>query len=359
MLMNNPTLTKKHEFKLPTGVLAAALAPDGDSLVAGCMDGVYRLRFDPHEHKKLFSHDSYVSSTAWLADDQLLSAGYDGTIAWFDPASNECTRKVRLHDFWSWDMAVSPDEKLLASVTGQYLAGGYKYEPQQEREPSLKIVSVESGETLHSLPHVPSVQAVAFSPDSRLVAAGNLMGEVRLFDVTDGQLVANFTTPDFTSWGIIKSHCYLGGIFAIEFTPDGKELLLAGMGPMRDPMAGNGRQLWQKWSWQDAEAKMVDQTHKGESGEGLMETLAVHPSGQYFAMGGRLRGGDWNVALFDLESGNRVATLKTGYRVTEARYNADGSQLILAGAQGQPSKKKEGRFGDFGRVDVYDVQTES
>jgi WD40 repeat protein len=357
--MSKPTLSKKHEFKLPSGVLGASLSPDGASLVAACMDGVYRLNFDPHEHQKLYSHGSYVSSTEWLANDKILSAGYDGTITWFDQSSNECTQKKRLHDFWSWDMAVSPDEKLLASVTGQYLAGGYKYEPQHEREPSLKIVSIESGETLHSLPHVPSVQAVAFSPDSHHVAAGNLMGEVRVFNVETGELVASWTTPDFTSWGIIKSHCYLGGIFGIKFTPDGKQLLLCGMGPMRDPMAGNGRQLWQKWSWQDSEPNKVDETHKGESGEGLMETLAVHPAGQHFVMGGRLRGGDWNVALFDLESGDRIAELKTGYRVTEARYNAEGDRLVLVGAQGQPSKKKEGRFPNFGRVDVYEVQLES
>lgn len=357
--MNKPTLAKKHNFTLPTGVLSASLDADGTSLVAGCMDGVYRLKFDPQEHQKLYAHESYVSSTASLSDDKILSAGYDGKIAWFDRTSNECTRKLQLHQFWSWDMAVSPDEKLLASVTGQYLAGGYKYEPQPEREPSLKIVSIESGETLHELPHVPSVQSVAFSPDGRHVAAGNLMGEVRVFNVDDGELVANWTTSDFTSWGIIKSHCYLGGIFAMKFTPDGKHLLLCGMGPMRDPMAGNGRQLWQKWSWQESEPTKVDETHQGESGEGLMETLAVHPSGRHFVMGGRLRGGDWNVALFDLESGNRIAELKTGYRVTEACYNAAGDRLVLVGAQGQPSGKKEGHFPNFGRVEVYDVRLES
>lgn len=357
--MNDPKLTKKHEHKLPTGLLSASLAPDGVALVAGCMDGVYRLDLESGEHEKLYSHDSYVSSTAWLGDNRLLSAGYDGAVAWFDQERGECTRKLSLHEFWSWDMAVSPDQQWIASVTGQYLAGGYKYEPQPESEPSLKIVSTETGETRHSLPHVPSVQAVAFSPDGRHVAAGNLMGEVRVFDVDSGELAAGWTTPDFTSWGIIKSHCYLGGIFAIKFTPDGQHLLMCGMGPMRDPMAGNGRQLWQKWSWQESEPKKIDETHKGESGEGLMETLAIHPSGQHFVMGGRLRGGDWNVALFDLESGDRIAQLKTGFRVTEACYNAEGDQLVLVGAQGQPKSKKEGQFPHFGRVEIYDVTLET
>lgn len=354
--MNRLTLKELHKQKLPMGVLAAALVPDGNGIVAGCMDGVYVASLDKSvEPRRLYSHDSYVSSVGLLDDGKLVSASYDGTACWFDLSTEDKIRRVKLHDFWSWDMAVSADGKHLASVTGQYLAGGYKYEPQAEREPSIRIVVTETGEVRHSLPHVPSVQAVCFSPDGQHVAAGNLLGEVRVFRVEDGEMVANFTTPDFTSWGIIKSHCYLGGIFAMEFTPDGKALLLAGMGPMKDPMAGNGKQLWQRWSWQDPEPKRLDQTHEGESGEGLMETLAIHPSGEYFAMGGRLRGGEWNVALFEMETGSQLATLKTGCRVTQALFSDDGKRLILVGAQGQPKDKKDGRFPDFGRLDVFEI----
>lgn len=348
-------LEKVHGHKLPTGVLGASLASDGLSIVAACMDGVYKQSLEEGQHERLYTHQSYVSSAKWVRDDLILSAGYDGRVTWFDPIANRSVRELRIHDFWSWDMSVSPDGKLLASVTGQYLAGSYKYEPQLEKEPSLCIASVEEGQILQKLPHVPSVQSVAFSSDGRYVAAGNLMGEVRVFDVQSGELKANWTTPDFTSWGIIKSHCYLGGIFAIEFTPDGQHLLLAGMGKMRDPMAGNGKQLWQKWSWHGVEPKKVDQTHEGQAGEGLMETLAMHPGGEHFVMAGRLRGGDWNVAVFGLGDGDRVATLKTGYRVTEAQFSGDGNRLILVGAQGQPQKAKDGKFPPFGRVEVYQV----
>jgi WD40 repeat protein len=316
---------------------------------------VYRLDRDSGNHERLYQHDSYVSSVEWASDDWIVSAGYDGKLCWYDIANQTVARRVPLHQFWSWDMALSPDRTLLASVTGQYLAGGYKYEPQPEREPSLRVVSVDSGETLLNLSHVPSVQAVAISPDNQFVAAGNLMGEIRVYDLNRGELVANWTTPDFTSWGIIKSHCYLGGIFSMRFTPAGDALLLAGMGPMRDPMAGNGRQLWQKWNWKAEKPEMIDQTHEGESGEGLMEALAVEPNLSYFAMAGRLRGGDWNTAFFDLDSGSRLATLKTGYRVTDARFFSGGTFLMLAGATGQGGPKEDGSFGHFGRVELYSI----
>jgi len=126
----------------------------------------------------------------------------------------------------------------------------------------------------------------------------------------------------------------------MRFTPDDLSLLLCGMGDMRDPMAGNGRQLWQKWAWQDTPPKKLDETHAGESGEGLMEALAVHPSGEYFAMGGRLRGGDWNVALFDLSGGGRVGALKTGYRVTDLSFTADGKRLVVVVRKVNPIRSR-------------------
>jgi WD40 repeat protein len=367
--MNPKTLTKVNEFKLPTAVLGASLSSDGNSLVAGCMDGVYIANLAEKSFERIGGHDSYVSSAAFLpSQNAIVSAGYDGVLQWFDVETKQSIRKQKVHDFWSWDMTVSPDQKLIASVTGQYLAGSYKYEPAPEREPSLRLIAADSGEVLHSLPHVPSVQSVCFSHDGRLVAAGNLMGEVRIWDCQTAHLISSFTTPDFTSWGIIKSHCYLGGIFALRFTPDDQALLLCGMGKMNDPMAGNGRQLWQKWSWKESPARMVDETHKDESGEGLMEALSIHPDGKYFAMGGRLRGGDWNVALFDLDNGNRMGTIKSDYRVTDLFFAPNRTQLVLVGTQGQPNErkkreeKKEGEperdqeeFPAFGRIEVYDI----
>ncbi len=353
--MDSPKLELTRQLKLPTGILGmSALDESSRTFVAACMDGVYLVHLQDESFEKLDDHGSYVSSAA-VRGNIVLSAGYDGRLQWYDLVDRKRVRSLQLHNFWSWDMALSPDQQLVASVTGQYLAGGYKYEPKAETESSVKIVSADSGDLLHQLSHVPSVQAVAFSRDGQFVAAGNLMGEVRLWNARSGELESNWTTPDFTSWGIIKSHCYLGGIFAMAFSADGEQLLLAGMGPMRDPMAGNGRQLWQKWAWKESTPRKVDETHSGESGEGLMEALSVSPDGDQFVMGGRLRGGQWNVATFEMASGKRTRSLKTGYRVTDIRYADGGSTLIVVGTQGQPKDRKDGMFPHFGRVEAYTV----
>jgi hypothetical protein len=68
-----------------------------------------------------------------------------------------------------------------------------------------------------------------------------------------------------------------------------------------------------------------------------------------------LRGGEWNAALFDFASGERLGTIKSGYRITEMLFNSKG-ELLVFGGQGQPGKEADGKFPDFGRVEVYQIQ---
>jgi hypothetical protein len=349
-------LTIKNTAKrnLPTGVLGWEVAPDAKIAWAAAMDGIYRVDLASGEHQRIGQHRSYVSGVACVAGgEQLISAGYDGALQWreADAAAEVAPlREVQAHTFWSWDMAVSPDRSLVTSVSGQYLAGGYKYEPAAATEPTVKVLRIADGQQLQAFDMRPSVQAVAISPDARFVAAGNLMGDVRVWNLETGALAAEWNTAAFTSWGVIKSHCYIGGIFAMQFTPDGNHLLLAGMGPMRDPMAGNGKQLWQKFAWREQPAKKIDETHRGDAGEGLMETLAIHPSGKFFVMAGRLRGGQWNTAFFDLEKGDLLHSLRTDYRVTKATFYDEGRQLVLAGLSTQQHDNKP-----FGRYQLFEI----
>src|SRR5262245_57701816 len=181
-------LLKRH--MLPTGVLCIAARADGRTLFAACTDGVYELSLETGERKHLYDHESYASGVALFeASNTLVSAGYDGALVWYDLGAGKKIRTVKAHEFWSWQLDRSPDGKYVASATGQYLAGGPKYEPAPEREPSVKVFDSASGALIHSLAHVPSVQSVAWSPDSRHLAAGNLMGEVRIWELPSGKQV--------------------------------------------------------------------------------------------------------------------------------------------------------------------------
>ena len=343
------------EVRLPTSAYGLALSDD-DNLchVTGMDGGVHEVEIQSGKTKRIGGHDSYAASLERLPGSQtLISAGYDGRILWHDLAKREVVRDVKAHDFWSWQMKVSADGTRLASVTGRYACGGYKYEPAPEVEPSVRVYDTATGEHLAKFPHIPPVQSLAFSPDNRFLAAGNLMGEIRVWDLAKREQVAKWITGSFTGWGIIKGHYYTGGIFDMRFSDDSNELLVCGMGSTRDPAAGNGKQLWQRFDWRSSPAKKLDETHSGEHGAGLMETLDQHPSGEYFVMAGRLFKGNWNVAFFDTATGKLLHSLDCGMRCSKARFNAAGDKLFIAGTVSQGNDKK--KIKQFGRLKVFNL----
>lgn len=352
-------LKRVSDHTLPTGVLGLAILPDGSRAWAACADGrIYELSTADGQYELLEgSHaPSYATSAHLLPDGTtLITGGYDGRIVWHDITTRSVIRAIQAHSFWSWQLALSRDGTRLASVTGQYLANGWKYEPAPETEPSVRILDTQTGETLRTLPHTPPVLSCAFSPSGRHIAAGNLVGEVRVWDLerpVDAAPVAQWTTPDFTSWGTTKSHHYSGGIFGLTFSPDGNSLLGCGMGPTGDPMAGNGKTLWQRWDWRRGER--IDQVKDGQHGTGLMESIEWHPDGQQFVMAGRLAQGTWNTAIFSA-AGDLVTSMDTHKRITQARFTAAGSHLVLGGCNGQ-KPRKDGIWPAWGRVQVYRVE---
>ncbi|MBM3821884.1 MAG: hypothetical protein FJ404_03160 [Verrucomicrobia bacterium] len=337
------------EIKLPSAVLDADL--DETRLYAACLDrGCYEIDLESSKFEKIGAHESYASG-AKLKPGVLITSGYDGTILWHDLRNRRVSHRVQAHRFWSWQLALSPDGRRVASVTGQYLAGGEKYEPAPETEPSVRLYDASNGKELGAFSHHPPVLSVAFSPDSHHVAAANMMGEIRVWETASGREQARWTTPDFTSWGMIKSHHYVGGIFGLAFAPNGSEVLACGMGPMRDPMAGNGKQTWQKFAWRENPPRKTGEIADQDRGNGLMECLAFHPSGRWFAMAGRLAQGKWNVALFDAMTGALAHSLDAKMRVTRALFNRSGDRLMLCGAVGQEKKKNEKL--PFGRIKIY------
>lgn len=344
------------ELKLPTAVLGIDADATGEHAFAACMDGgVYSVELSSGERRQIAKHNSYASGIRFLPKSkQLISAGYDGTLRWHNPEEQTSIRTVQAHRFWSWQMDVAPDESVVASATGQYLAGGYKYEPAAEQEPSVKVFDAQTGELRWAFSHLPPVLSVAISPDSGFVAAANMMGEIRVWNLKSGQQAAAWTTPDFTSWGIIKSHHYVGGIFGLAFTPDNAELLACGMGPMNDPMAGNGKQTWQRFAWRENPPRKTSQIQESDNGNGLMETISFHPAGKFFVMAGRLAQGKWNAAFFDVTTGHLLHSADTKMRVVDSVFLKEGTQLLLAGAGGQ-EKKKDGKYPEFGRLKLYKV----
>jgi WD40 repeat protein len=346
---------KVFEYSLPTAVLGLDCSRDGRLIYAACLDGtVLEVSSETGKMREIGRHNSYASGVLTTDQGVVISSGYDGELHWYDSSEGVLIRKVKAHRFWSWKTAMTTDQKWIASVTGQYRCGGYRYEPAPETEPSVKVFDVATGSLQVELSMTPPVLSVAFSPDNRYVAAGNLMGDVRVWDIHSGDLKNEWNTPDFTCWGITKSHHYVGGIFDLAFTPDGERLTLCGMGPMRDPMAGNGKQTWQQFAWREQPAGKVAEIGDSDSGKGPMESLSFHSNRAFFLMAGRMAQGNWNVAFFDSESGTLLHSLDTKMRVTKGLFSEPRGQVLLAGAKGQ-KKTDKGDWPEFGRILAYSI----
>ncbi|RYD25232.1 MAG: hypothetical protein EOP86_27580 [Verrucomicrobiaceae bacterium] len=130
-------LEKQKEYKVPTAIHGLTATAGGGKLYAACLDGQV-LEVDAESGKtEEFEgrHGSFASGCVLLPDGKtLITSGYDGMILWHDTATRKCWRRVKAHSFWSWKMALSPDGRYIASVSGQYLAGGLKYEPLPSRQ---------------------------------------------------------------------------------------------------------------------------------------------------------------------------------------------------------------------------------
>jgi WD40 repeat protein len=104
-------------------------------------------------------------------------------------------------------LAFSPDEKLVVAAHGQYMS----------KTPLLTTCEVATGKRVVTInrEEKEDAVAVAFSPDSKLIAAGTRGGVIKLFDAANGKEVGNFDD--------IQEE-----IFAVAFHP--KENLLAATG---------------------------------------------------------------------------------------------------------------------------------
>ncbi|MFO0923192.1 MAG: hypothetical protein U0905_11965 [Pirellulales bacterium] len=60
--------------------------------------------------------------------------------------------------------------------------------------------------------------------------------------------------------------------------------------------------------------------------------------------------------MFEAASGQLVGQAKTGMRISSARFSSDGNLLYLAGMQGQPTIKKDGKTPDFGFLERYQMK---
>jgi WD40 repeat protein len=293
-LAGRPRLVRRFP-RTGNSINALALSPDGKHLAAES-DFTVRL-WDTSTAKELRRFEGLTSpeSLAFSPDGKHLAAeSYESGLGIWDVSTGKRALDLGGPKNGTSAVAFSPDGKWLA-------AGGGRHSVERDApgDCSVRLYDRATGKLRHTFPGLRhSVYALAFSPDSKVLAAG--AESIRLYDVRTGKR-------------LLDRGGHEGSVEVVAFAPGGRELFTVG----RDDVF----RTWDARTGKEGRALVL---------AGRPRSLALAPHG------GRVAtvSADGPVVVFDAQ-GKVVRRLpEDRWEVSALALTRDGSRLALAKGEG-------------------------
>lgn len=254
------------ELSLKEIVFGLARVPGSKRLIFGGSDfQVYDVNFAPEkpEPKALGKHESYVTGIAVVSGGKkAISGGYDGKLIWWDLETGSKLRTVNAHARQIRRVVATPDGLTVASVADDM---------------ACKLWDAETGELRHELKghqaitphHYPSMlHACAISPDGKLVATGDKVGHIVVWEIATGRSVVTMEAPVLYTWDPTQRRHSIGGIRTLAFSPDGNALAAGGIGQIGNIDHLEGPPHVEVFDWQKGQKT---QEFPGEGSKGMVK----------------------------------------------------------------------------------------
>ena len=322
MATNPDKLQLAKTFDHKAIAFAVARVPNTMRVYLGCSDfKVYEadLAAMKYEPKELYAHGSYVTGVA-LAGKTLVSGGYDGKLTWFDTDAKKVIRSVEAHAKWIRGVVASRDGKTVVSVADDMVA---------------RVWDAGTGNKLHELRghaektptgFVSMLYAASFSPDGKLVATGDKVGKVFVWDVATGKQVAELEAPTFYTWDAAARNHSIGGIRALAFSPDGKALAIGGIGKIGNIDHLEGKARVEVFDW--AEKKRTWE-YQSDKFQGIVNHLMYAPDGGWLLAAGGA--GEGFLIFLDVAAKKALRQEKLPMHTHDVTANETADTLIAVG----------------------------
>ncbi len=202
LVLTYPDMEEAMRIDTQAPVYTAVMDHSGNRLATAGHDGyVYFYEYPSgKEIKKIQAHE-YPVRDLWLTKDgKLVTVSNDHTIRVYDPETDELLQSMKIHSMNIKNVVFAPDEKFLATAANDGSVQTLEYDNGK-----LSLIGSYINVTRNY------VNAIAVSPDKKVVASGSGDGYVRLWGATDHNLLGEISldTP----------------IAALSFSPDGKKII--------------------------------------------------------------------------------------------------------------------------------------